>query len=102
VPAPPCRLCCGGRLVKRGEDMSETLDVVPRTSTAIHTVREKLTPACAGQTLAVVRPDHPAARTVSRYRPGVDRGDKKFRLNQRSLKARLWQRQTQKPVNSWL
>jgi hypothetical protein len=30
VPAPPCCPCCGGRLVKLGEDVTETLEVVPR------------------------------------------------------------------------
>ena len=30
VPAPPCCPCCGGKLVKLGEDVTETLEVVPR------------------------------------------------------------------------
>jgi transposase len=48
VPAPPCGPCCGGRLVKLGEDITETLEVVPRQWKVIQTVREKFTPACAG------------------------------------------------------
>lgn len=41
VPAPPSCPCCGGRLVKLGEDVSETLEVVPRQWKVIQTVREK-------------------------------------------------------------
>jgi Transposase C of IS166 homeodomain/zinc-finger binding domain of transposase IS66 len=48
VPAPPCGPCCGGRLVKLGEDITETLEVVPRQWKVIQTVREKFTPAFAG------------------------------------------------------
>ena len=43
VPAPPCCPCCGGRLVKLGEDVTETLEVVPRQWKGIQTVREKFT-----------------------------------------------------------
>jgi transposase len=43
VPAPPCGPCCGGRLVKLGEDITETLEVVPRQWKVIQTVREKFT-----------------------------------------------------------
>jgi transposase len=43
VPAPPCCPCCGGKLVKLGEDVTETLEVVPRQWKVIQTVREKLT-----------------------------------------------------------
>src|ERR1700726_3270987 len=41
VPVPPCCPCCGGRLVKFGEDITETLEVVPRQWKVIQTVREK-------------------------------------------------------------
>jgi transposase len=42
VPGPTSCSCCGGtRLVKLGEDVTETLDVVPRTWKVIQTVREK-------------------------------------------------------------
>ena len=43
VPAPPSCPCCGGRLVKLGEDVTETLEVVPRQWKVIQTVREKFT-----------------------------------------------------------
>ena len=43
VPAPPCCPGCGGRLVKLGEDITETLEVVPRQWKVIQTVREKFT-----------------------------------------------------------
>ena len=33
--------CCGGKLVKLGEDVIETLEVVPRQWKVIQTVREK-------------------------------------------------------------
>jgi transposase len=41
VPAPSCCPCCGGKLVKLGEDVTETLEVVPRRWKVIQTVREK-------------------------------------------------------------
>ena len=41
VPAPPYCPCCGGKLVKLGEDVTETLEVVPRQWKVIQTVREK-------------------------------------------------------------
>jgi transposase len=43
VPAPPYCRCCGGKLVKLGEDVTETLEVVPRQWKVIQTVREKFT-----------------------------------------------------------
>ena len=43
VPAPPCCPGCGGRLVKLGQDVTETLEVVPRQWKVIQTVREKFT-----------------------------------------------------------
>ena len=43
VPAPPCCPGCRGRLVKLGEDVTETLEVVPRQWKVIQTVREKFT-----------------------------------------------------------
>ena len=43
VPTPPCCPCCGGKLVKLGESVTETLEVVPRQWKVIQTVREKFT-----------------------------------------------------------
>src|SRR5689334_1722578 len=42
IPAPVCCPCCGSdRLSKLGEDITETLEVVPRQWKVIQTVREK-------------------------------------------------------------
>lgn len=47
VPGPVSCQCCGGdRLRKLGEDITETLEVVPRQWKVIQTVREKFT--CRG------------------------------------------------------
>src|SRR5712672_609663 len=44
VVAAPCTCpVCGGRLAKLGEDVTETLEVVPRQWKVIQTVREKFT-----------------------------------------------------------
>jgi len=48
-PGPTACFCCGSeRLRKLGEDVTETLEVVPRQRKVIQTVREKFTPAFAG------------------------------------------------------
>lgn len=41
VPSPTACPCCGGRLAKLGESITETLEVVPRQWKVIQTVREK-------------------------------------------------------------
>jgi transposase len=43
LPAPTVCPCCGGRLAKLGETITETLEVVPRQWKVIQTVREKFT-----------------------------------------------------------
>ena len=44
VPGPGACLCCGGsRLAKLGEDVTETLEVIPRQWKVIQHVREKFT-----------------------------------------------------------
>lgn len=44
VPAPTTCACCGGsRLAKLGEDVTKTLEVIPRRYKVIETVREKFT-----------------------------------------------------------
>ena len=44
VPAPASCACCGSeRLSKVGEDVTETLEVIPRRWKVIQTVREKFT-----------------------------------------------------------
>src|SRR5437667_8253069 len=41
IPAPCACPVCGGRLAKLGEDITETLEIVPRQWKVIQTVREK-------------------------------------------------------------
>jgi len=43
VPGPTACPCCGGVLRKLGEDVTETLEVIPRQWKVIQTVREKFT-----------------------------------------------------------
>ena len=43
IPGPTACPCCGGRLSKLGETITETLEVVPRQWKVIQTVREKFT-----------------------------------------------------------
>src|ERR1700731_351032 len=41
IAGPSACPCCGGRLAKLGEDITETLEIVPRQWKVIQTVREK-------------------------------------------------------------
>jgi transposase len=43
IAGPSACPCCGGKLAKLGEDITETLEVVPRQWKVIQTVREKFT-----------------------------------------------------------
>ena len=43
IPGPIACPCCGGKLAKLGEDITETLEIVPRQWKVIQTVREKFT-----------------------------------------------------------
>jgi transposase len=43
IPAPCACPVCGGRLAKLGDDITETLEIVPRQWKVIQTVREKFT-----------------------------------------------------------
>jgi transposase len=43
IPSPTACPCCGGKLAKLGETITETLEVVPRQWKVIQTVREKFT-----------------------------------------------------------
>ncbi len=43
LPSPEACPCCGGKLAKLGEDVTETLEVVPRHWKVVQTVREKFT-----------------------------------------------------------
>jgi transposase len=72
VPAPSTCPCCGGKLAKLGEDITETLEVVPRQWKVIQTVREKFTcrrcervtqpPWAFSPRACPVGPFHPIAR----------------------------------------
>jgi transposase len=43
IPGPTACPCCGGKLAKFGETITETLEVVPRQWKVVQTVREKFT-----------------------------------------------------------
>jgi transposase len=43
IPGPTACPCCGGKLAKLGETITETLEMVPRQWKVIQTVREKFT-----------------------------------------------------------
>lgn len=63
VPAPTCCTCCGSdRLVKMGEDITETLEVVPRQWKVIQTVREKFTCRACEKISQPPAPFHPIPR----------------------------------------
>jgi transposase len=62
VPAPRSCPCCGGRLVKLGEDVTETLEVVPRQWKVIQTVREKFTCRSCEKITQPLAPFHVIAR----------------------------------------
>jgi transposase len=62
VPAPAACPCCGGKLVKMGEDITETLEVVPRQWKVIQTVREKFTCRSCEKITQPPAPFHPIAR----------------------------------------
>src|SRR6185437_11092 len=62
VPAPRSCPCCGGKLVKLGEDVTETLEVVPRQWKVVQTVREKFTCRRCERITQPPAPFHPIAR----------------------------------------
>jgi transposase len=66
VPAPTACPCCGGKLSKLGETITETLEVVPRQWKVIQTVREKFT--CRGCE-AITQPPAPF-HAIDRGRAG--------------------------------
>src|SRR5215470_7318134 len=68
-PAPTACPCCGSsKLCKIGEDITKTLDVVPRQM-----VRDR---TCAGEVqLPILRDDHTAAGTVPRDRTRLCRAE---------------------------
>jgi transposase len=62
VPSPTACPCCGGKLAKLGEDITETLEVVPRRWKVIQTVREKFTCRSCERITQPPAPFHPIAR----------------------------------------
>ena len=62
IPAPCACPTCGGRLAKLGEDITETLEVVPRQWKVIQTVREKFTCRSCERITQPPAPFHAIAR----------------------------------------
>jgi transposase len=61
-PAPTACPCCGGMLRKIGEDVTETLEVVPRSWKVIQHVREKFSCRACETISQPPAPSHPIAR----------------------------------------
>jgi hypothetical protein len=67
-PAPTCCPCCGGdKLSKIGEDVTETLDVVPRQLFVTEHVREKF--SCRSARRSASRQLEPRHRRATDRRP---------------------------------
>jgi transposase len=62
IAAPSACPCCGGKLAKLGEDITETLEVVPRQWKVIQTVREKFTCRRCETITQPPAPFHPITR----------------------------------------
>jgi transposase len=62
LPSPSACPCCGGRLSKLGEDITETLEVVPRQWKVVQTVREKFACRACEVITQPPAPFHPIAR----------------------------------------
>jgi len=67
IPAPAACPCCGGKLAKLGEDVTETLEVVPRQWKVVQTVREKFTCRSCEKVTQPPAPFH----TIARGRAGA-------------------------------
>ena len=68
IPAPSACPCCGGVLSKLGEDITETLEVVPRRWKVIQTVRERFSCRSCETITQPPAPFHPIARGAGRGR----------------------------------
>jgi transposase len=62
LPAPTACPCCGGKLSKLGEDITETLEVEPITWKVIQTVRERFSCRSCETVTQPPAPFHPIAR----------------------------------------
>jgi transposase len=69
VPAPSACPCCGGRLSKLGEDITESVEVVPRRWKVIQTVRERFSCRACERVTQPPAPFHSIAR--GRAGPGL-------------------------------
>ena len=68
-PSPTACPCCGGGLHKLGEDVTETLELIPRQWKVIQHVREKLSCRSCEAITQPPAPSHPIAR--GRAGPGL-------------------------------
>ncbi|MGI4802990.1 MAG: IS66 family transposase [Janthinobacterium lividum] len=62
VPGPTACPCCQGKLAKLGEEVTETLEVIPRRWKVIQTVRERFTCRACETIIQPPAPFHPIAR----------------------------------------
>jgi transposase len=62
IAGPTACPCCNGKLVKLGEDVTETLEVIPRQWKVIQTVRERFTCRSCETISQAPAPFHPIAR----------------------------------------
>jgi transposase len=62
LPSPAACPCCGGKLAKLGETITETLESIPRTYKVIQTVREKFSCRVCETITQPPAPFHPIAR----------------------------------------
>src|SRR5664279_1846722 len=62
LPSPTSCPCCGGKLAKLGETITETLESIPRTYKVIQTVREKFSCRACETITQPPAPFHPIAR----------------------------------------
>ncbi|WP_376100540.1 IS66 family transposase [Roseomonas sp. CCTCC AB2023176] len=62
IPSPTACPCCGGKLSKLGEDVTETLEVIPRSWKVIQTVRERHSCRTCERVTQPPAPFHPIAR----------------------------------------
>ncbi len=62
IPSPTACPCCQGKLSKLGEDVTETLEVVPRHWKVVQTVRERFACRACEAVTQPPAPFHPIAR----------------------------------------
>ena len=62
MPGPTACPCCGGKLTKLGEDVTETLEVIPRQWKVVQTVRERFSCRSCQAISQPPAPFHPIAR----------------------------------------